>query len=63
MDRQSPTDATNTGWQLTCAPDSTGPGPLSMYAVNRPPGQKSMLLVAAVPMAEVPQMAARQDVM
>jgi hypothetical protein len=34
-------------------------GRLSMYGVNRPRGQESMFLVAAVPMADMPQMAAR----
>jgi hypothetical protein len=34
-------------------------GKLSMYGVNRGAGGESMLLVAAMPMAEMPQMAAR----
>jgi len=34
-------------------------GRLSMYGVNRPAGGESMFLVAAMPMAEMPQMAAR----
>lgn len=33
-------------------------GSLSMYCVNRPPGQQSMLLVAGMPAAELPQVAA-----
>jgi len=33
-------------------------GPLSMYGVNRPRGEQSMFLVAAMPMAELPQVAA-----
>ena len=46
----------------------TGPSPkawmatkgrLSMYGVNRQPGGESMFLVAAMPMAEMPQLAAR----
>ncbi len=36
-------------------------GRLSMYGVNRPAGGESMFLVAAMPMAEMPQMAARLD--
>jgi hypothetical protein len=36
-------------------------GQLSMYGVNRPAGSESMFLVAAMPMAEMPQMAARLD--
>jgi len=34
-------------------------GRLSMYGVNRPGGEQSMFLVAAMPMAELPQVAAR----
>jgi hypothetical protein len=34
-------------------------GQLSMYGVNRRAGGESMFLVAAMPMAEMPQMAAR----
>jgi hypothetical protein len=34
-------------------------GRLSMYGVNRTAGGESMFLVAAMPMAEMPQMAAR----
>lgn len=34
-------------------------GGLSMYGVNRPGGQQSMFLVAAMPMAELPGIAAR----
>lgn len=33
-------------------------GDLSMYGVNRAPGEQSMILVAAMPMAELPQVAA-----
>jgi len=33
-------------------------GHLSMYGVNRPAGEQSMFLVAAMPMAELPQVAA-----
>jgi hypothetical protein len=36
-------------------------GRLSMYGVNRRGGGQSMFLVAAMPMAEMPQMAARLD--
>ena len=36
-------------------------GRLSMYGVNRSPGEQSMLLVAAMPMAELPQLAAELD--
>jgi hypothetical protein len=36
-------------------------GPLSMYGVNRPAGGESMFVVAAMPMAEMPQLAARLD--
>jgi hypothetical protein len=36
-------------------------GRLSMYGVNRAAGGESMFLVAAMPMAEMPQMAARLD--
>ncbi len=36
-------------------------GRLSMYGVNRQGGGQSMFLVAAMPMAEMPQMAARLD--
>ena len=36
-------------------------GRLSMYGVNRRAGGQSMFLVAAMPMAEMPQMAARLD--
>jgi hypothetical protein len=36
-------------------------GRLSMYGVNRRGGGQSMFLVAAMPMAELPQMAARLD--
>jgi hypothetical protein len=34
-------------------------GRLSMYGVNRRGGGESMFVVAAMPMAEMPQMAAR----
>lgn len=34
-------------------------GTLAMYGVNRPEGEASMVLVAAMPMAELPQVAAR----
>jgi hypothetical protein len=36
-------------------------GRLSMYGLNRRGGGQSMFLVAAMPMAEMPQMAARLD--
>jgi hypothetical protein len=36
-------------------------GRLSMYGVNRRGGSQSMFLVAAMPMAEMPQLAARLD--
>jgi hypothetical protein len=36
-------------------------GQLSLYGVNRRPGGESMFLVAAMPMAEMPQLAARLD--
>jgi hypothetical protein len=32
-----------------------------MYGVNRQPGGESMFVVAAMPMAEMPQLAARLD--